>query len=81
MSYQVRDSYLPLIVAEVDVLLHSNMDKDTDKDPLLVMAAMVVMAVDSLTHRPLVPLPAPTLSTFYPYLPLSTIVGPRAQPH
>jgi len=75
MSYQVRDSYLPLILTDTDVLLHSN----TDKDLLLVTAVLVVMAADSLTRRPLVPLPAPTPSTFYPYPPLSTIVGPRSQ--
>ena len=35
-----------------------------------VMAAqLVVMAADSVSHRPLAPLPAPTLSMFHPYPP------------
>ena len=91
MSHQVRDPYLPFIIAELDVLFHSNTDKATDKDPLLAMAvpvvmvipvvtvAPVVMVVDLLSHRPPVLLPAPTPSTSYPYLPLSMIVGPKTQ--
>lgn len=70
MAHQVRDSYLLFISAKIDVLLHSNTDTATDKvtgkGPLLVMVAQVVMAVDSLSHHPPVPLPAPTLSTFHP---------------
>jgi len=73
MSHQVRDSYLPFILADVDVFLRSNTDKVmdkvtdkvTDKVPLLVMVAPVVLVADSLSRHPLVPLPAPTLSTFY----------------
>jgi len=83
MSHQVRDSYLALIFAEVHVILCSNTDKATDKDPLLIMVvpvvvmvalvvatvAPVVMAADSLSPRHLAPLPALTLSTFCPYPP------------
>ena len=78
MSYQVRDSYLPLIL-ELDALLHSNTDKATDKDPLPAMVGKVVMAADSLSHRPLVLLKAPTRSTFYPYTSPSTIMGSKPQ--
>jgi len=70
MAHQVRDSYLLFISAKVDVVLHSNTDTATDKvtgkDPLLDMVAPVVMVADSLSNHPLVPLPAPTLSTFHP---------------
>lgn len=51
-------------------------DKATDKD-LPAMVAPVVMVADSLNNYPLGPLPAPILSAFYPYPPLSMIVGPN----
>ena len=41
-------------------------DKAMDKDPLLAMVVPVVMVADSLSHHPLVPLLAPTLSKFHP---------------
>jgi len=72
MSYQVRDCYLPLILAEPKILPCSNTDTDkvTDKDLLLATVAPVVpvvMAAASLSHRPLAPLLAPTPSMFNPY--------------
>ena len=88
MSYQVRDSYLSLILAELDAPLRSNMakvtvkvkvkatDKDLLLDLLLVTVATLVMAADSLSHRPPALLPVLTLSTFHP---CPTIVGEK--PH
>ena len=77
MAHQVRDSYLPFVFPETNVL-HSNTDKVTDKDlpPVMVVvtAVPVATAADSLSHHPLVPLQAPIPSTFDPYPPLSTIV-------
>ena len=66
MAYPVRDSYLPFIFAGADAL-HRITDKDkaTDRVLLPVMVVPVLMVVDSLSRPPLVPLPAPTLSTFF----------------
>lgn len=88
MSYQVRDSYLSLILAELDAPLRSNTakvtvkvkvkatDKDLLLDLLLVTVATLVMVADSLSHRPPALLPVLTLSAFHP---CPTIVGEKPQ--
>lgn len=90
MSHQVRDPYLPLIHAESYVLYSTDKDtaKDTanskdmdkgtgkDKDPLVT----VVMQEDSLAHRLLPLLPAPTRCAFCSHPSSPPIVGPSPPP-